>query len=239
MNIADKLMQIANNQKKVYDKGFADGSAEAQAISNGAFWDAYQENGNRTDYQNAFSGRGWTEETFKPKYDIIVSNAYMLFRYCGIKDLGEALRKAGVRLVIQHNQMSMTFNNTLLEVIYGIEFPTTFTSLNSCFHYNSYLREIRVPIPVMETTDMNAFANCHELREVSFSGAIGKSLNLQWSRFLSYASIVNIFQTLSSNVSGQTLTLSEEAVADAFDGIDSQEWTDLVATKSNWKITLI
>lgn len=239
MNIADKLMQIANNQKKVYDKGFADGSAEAQAISNGAFWDAYQENGNRTDYQNAFSGRGWTEETFKPKYDIIVSNAYMLFRYCGIKDLGEALRKAGVRLVIQHNQMSMTFNNTLLEVIYGIEFPTTFTSLNSCFHYNSYLREIRVPIPVMETTDMNAFANCHELREVRFSGAIGKSLNLQWSRFLSYASIVNIFQTLSSNVSGQTLTLSEEAVADAFDGIDSQEWTDLVATKSNWKITLI
>ena len=239
MNISDKLTQIANNQKKVYDKGFAEGSAEAQAISNGAFWDAYQENGNRTDYQNAFSGRGWTEETFKPKYDIIVSNAYMLFRYCGIKDLGEALRKAGVRLVIQHNQMSMTFNNTLLEVIDGVEFPTTFTSINSCFHYNAYLREIRVPIPVMETTDVNAFASCRELREVRFSGAIGKSLDLQLSRFLSYASIVNIIETLSPNVTGQTLTISEEAMADAFGDINSPEFDALVATKPNWKITLI
>lgn len=239
MSIAEKLTIIAENQRDVYNAGFTAGQAQGGGGDDSAFWDLYQENGNRRDYQNAFSGRGWTEETFTPKYDIIVSNAYMLFRYCGIKDLGEALRKAGVRLVIQQNQMQLSFNNTLLEVIDGVEFATTFTSLNSCFNSSSKLREIRVPIPVSEITDMNGFNYMNELREVSFSGAIGKSLNLQWSKKLSHDSIVNIIETLSGTVSGQTLTFAKDAVISAFGGIDAVEWTSLKNTKTNWTITLV
>lgn len=42
------------------------------------FWDDYQDNGNRTDYQLAFRGIGWTSKNFKPKYDIICSKANSL-----------------------------------------------------------------------------------------------------------------------------------------------------------------
>ena len=36
-----------------------------------AFWDTFQRNGERKDYRYGFSGIGWNDENFKPKYDII------------------------------------------------------------------------------------------------------------------------------------------------------------------------
>ena len=47
-----------------------------------AFWDRYQDYGDRRDYTMLFAGAGWTPETFKPKYKIIAgngSNHYMTF----------------------------------------------------------------------------------------------------------------------------------------------------------------
>ena len=45
---------------EVYEKGVSD--------EYDRFWDAYQDNGNRTDYRMAFCSTSWTEENFKPKY---------------------------------------------------------------------------------------------------------------------------------------------------------------------------
>ena len=51
------------------------------------FWDTYQQNGKRTNYQYAFSGKGWNDTTFKPKYDISVSgNGGWMFAGSQIKD---------------------------------------------------------------------------------------------------------------------------------------------------------
>lgn len=214
-----------------YDKGIEIGRIEGKQAEYDAFWDAYQQNGNRTDYANAFSGRGWTKETFKPKYDIIVTNTYMLFRYCGIKDLGEALKSAGVRLVIQQNQLSLTFNSTLLEVIDGVEFTTTFTSISQAFNYNSYLREIRVPIPVMETTGVDGFNNCNALEEVRFIGTIGKALDVHWSKNLSNASVQNIIDCLQdlTGTTAQKLTLNTAVVANMTEtqktAVSAKNWT--------------
>lgn len=52
------------------------------------FWDAYQDYGNRTSYDRAFAGIGWTDETFKPKYKInIVNSAYMTFANAMISEI--------------------------------------------------------------------------------------------------------------------------------------------------------
>jgi hypothetical protein len=56
-----------------YDKGYNDGIEAGRQAEYDAFWDSYQENGNRKDYRNAFSGTGWTDETYNPKYPIIVT----------------------------------------------------------------------------------------------------------------------------------------------------------------------
>ena len=259
--IAEKLSYIAENEPKVYQAGYEKGKSEGGdsegAYNEGfeagkqaeydAFWDRYQDNGNRTDYANAFSGRGWSESTFKPKYDMTVTNPYMLFRYCGIKDLGVAIRNSGKRLIIDNHTLSYSFNNTLLEIIDNVEFAQVLTKLDAAFNSSSLLREIRIPIPIIETTTLGAFSSCGALEEVRFNGTIGTStLNLQWSTKLSKASIENIVSCLSTTTNGLTVTLSKTSVNKAFetseganDGTTSAEWLALVATRSNWTISLV
>ena len=60
-----------------YDKGYTDG----QEAERSAFWDIYQDNGNRTVYQNAFSGAGWNDETFTPKYDMKPTSAVQMYKH--------------------------------------------------------------------------------------------------------------------------------------------------------------
>lgn len=63
---------------------------------------------------------------------------------------------------------------------------------------------------------------------------------------LSKPSITSIINCLSTTTSGLTVTLSKTAVNNAFetsegvaDGSTSQEWLNLVATKTNWTISLV
>ena len=62
MSIAEKLTTIAENQERVFEAGKKSQYDE--------FWDRYQENGTRTNYQFAFGGRGWKKTNLKPKYDV-------------------------------------------------------------------------------------------------------------------------------------------------------------------------
>jgi hypothetical protein len=63
MNIAEKLETIAEKQKKVYDAGFTAGQA-AGGNAMEEFWDNYYQQNNRTNYNYAFAGAGWTDDTF-------------------------------------------------------------------------------------------------------------------------------------------------------------------------------
>ena len=53
-----------------YNKGVEDGKQQAYD----AFWDAYQQNGTRTQYTYAFSGHGWNDVSYNPKYDIVATD---------------------------------------------------------------------------------------------------------------------------------------------------------------------
>ena len=257
MTIAEQVTRLKQDFDEVYEAGKAAGgggdtdAAYQQGVTDGKqaeydrFWGAYQQNGNRTDYQNCFSGEGWTDETFKPKYDIISTNGYMVFRRCGFQDLGATIRNSGKRVVINHDYLQFTFQQSQqLEVIEGIELQTPLIYINGAFAYCNKLRKIQT-LPISENATTLDFISIPLLEEISFSGVIPVSLSFQHSTKLNKASIESIIGHLSTTASGKTLTLSRTAVDNAFetskgaaDGETSDAWNTLRATKTNWTVTL-
>jgi len=82
------------------------------------------------------------------------------------------------------------------------------------------------------------FAGCKSLCNITFTGTIGKSLNMKDSP-LTKESITSVVNALSNTVTGQTLTLKLTAVNNAFGSTTSAEWTALAGTKTNWTISLV
>lgn len=174
------------------------------------FWDTYQDEGNRTDYTNAFSGIGWVNEIFKPKYPIDSPLKYnQLFRFAFITHINYDLNL------------------------------TKMTNANLVFDSCAKLVKIQKIITNENVTYTQWFGWCIALETIAFDGTIGKSIDFQYSTKLTKASILNIFSVLSSTVAGQTLTLSKTAVTNAFGSTTATEWTNLVATKTNWTISLV
>lgn len=78
------------------------------------FWDNYQDNGNRTDYFGAFSGEGWTDETYNPKYPINATNRTRLFACSKITDTKVPIIFAGnEKLIYDHNFYARSFDNSI------------------------------------------------------------------------------------------------------------------------------
>lgn len=80
MSIAEKLTTIAENEQKVYQAGEQAG----RNVENEQFWSVFQDNGNRTDYSNAFKGQWFSPTNFKPVFDIKPTRADSMFHNFGI-----------------------------------------------------------------------------------------------------------------------------------------------------------
>lgn len=126
------LDDMASGVNDVYDVGYAVGEQNAYD----AFWDAYQQNGERTNYTQGFSGYGWTDETFKPKYPIIANEARYMFAYVTISNIN-------VRIYIVGTDIRNFFERSTLKNVQEIVLtqPTVSTSWLS---YTSGLEEIRI-----------------------------------------------------------------------------------------------
>ena len=223
MSIAEKLTVAADNQKKVYEAG-------KQAEYN-TFWDLYQQNGNRTDYQNGFCGEGWMEETYKPKYDIFTTNSYMLFRRTGIKDLGAAIHNSGKRVVTSHTYLQFTFQQSQnLESIDGIEFTTPLTYVSGAFSYCNKLKKIQT-LPISEDATTLDFTNIPLLEDISFSGVIPVNISFAQSGKLTGASVQSVIDCLKdlTGATAQTLTFHKDVVNKLTqaqkDAIFAKNWT--------------
>ena len=253
LNISDKLEIIVENQQKVFDAG--------KQAEYDAFWDAFQNGGNRTYYGDAFRGAAF--EYVHPKHKITPKDkggASRIFYDCEFLKKAEAAY-IDLSQIPRGSHISETYYNTFtmcyeLEEVEDIGFVPTF-GYGSTFAYCLNLRKvamIRVDVDTQFSND--TFVKCTELEEITFKGEIGSDINFQWSTKLTRASIENIINHLSDNVSGKTLTLSKAAVDDAFvwtapnpDGEDFEyggleegsgnEWYPLVASKPNWQITLV
>lgn len=256
-DIATKLTAIAENQQRVYDAGYtagqsAGGDTEAayeQGVADGrqaeydAFWNAYQDNGNRKDYCGAFYGKGWNINNFKPMHPIktegTVSNMFRDISMPGV-DLADVLRVTGFD-TSKSSGFTYNFHSANCKGTPMVDASNANTFSNE--FANSKVEIIR--LKVSESTPYtNVFYNCKELVELYITGTIGKSgLDFQWSTRLSKDSIIRIINALSTNASGLSITLSRAAVESAFDSTTADEWTALIAPKiapnGGWTITLV
>jgi hypothetical protein len=219
------------------------------------FWDVYQQNGNRTMYNNAFASAGWTKDNFKPKYNIKPTNAYMMF-YDATNldvDLVEVCENQGITMDFSactnfNYFSSVGYAGNKIRRFGVIDARANANNLNNNIFTSSNVQTIDELI-VNENNKYatGTFGNCKALENLKITGTIGQNnFNVSSSTKLSKASIVSIVNALSTTTSGLSITLSKTAVNSAFatttggtDGSTSAEWTALVATRSNWTISLV
>ena len=67
--ISSNNAQIISNEESVYNAGIEKG----RDVEYNAFWDAYQKNGNRSQYDHAFYAY-WNDITYNPKYPIVATS---------------------------------------------------------------------------------------------------------------------------------------------------------------------
>lgn len=230
---AETLEQVPQRigEIKSYDEGYDVGVEDGKKAEHDAFWDAYQQNGNRTDYGNGFGGSGWNDETFSPKYNIVVANAYMLFRACAISNLASILERCGVTITLNVNNMNQAFNSTALTHIGGISFTQAFSTIDNVFAYSSKLVEIATTIPVDNCNIGYGFASCTALEEVRFSGTIAQMAYFANSSNLSADSVQSIIDALK-DLTGATAqkvtfhkTVGNKLTQAQKDAITAKNWT--------------
>lgn len=206
------------------------------------FWDAYQNNGNPVLGEYMFAGNRWTDDIFKPKYDIVVTNGMHLFSGTALTDIIALLKNAGV--VFDFSKSTST--SYLIQNSNSVTTCPTVdcTSRRSMNYFIIGCGGLRVVEKVIlksdgsqTFTDNYSFNNLPALEEIRFEGVIGQNgFNMQWSTKLSRESIGSIVNALSDTTSGLAVTLSKTAKEAAF---TAEEWAALIATKPNWTISLV
>lgn len=247
VEVADgtRTAELADKVGQVYEAG--------KKSEYDAFWDDYQDNGDRVNYNYGFFNKGWTGNNFRPKYDIRPTRATQMFAESNITDLVGILEECGVTLDFsQTTNIYMTFYWCTSLTRVGVVDTRACTNGAQTFYYlfgsDEKLKSIEKLILKDDGSQVfsNTFSGCINLQELRIEGVIGQNgVNLQQSPRLSKASITSIINALSTTTSDLAVTLSKTAVDTAFEeeggavGSVSTEWENLVATKKNWTISLI
>lgn len=236
------LDQMAESVPEVYEAG--------KKSEYDAFWDNYQQNGNRTIYNSAF-GCCWNKDNFKPKYSLRPTSAYMMFfnNTGAVIDLGEVAEDYFDNLGIEldfSKAKNLTYGIATLhakrfkkiDISSASSTMQLFYSHNNVVNNNNSVEEIDEFVSSEITTYENStFQHAIWLREIRIKGVIATGvINFQWNTKLSKASIESIVNALSPNTSGLTCTLSQTAVNNAF---TTSDWNTLKDTKTNWNIALV
>ena len=218
-----------------------------------AFWEDFQQSGNRTDYAYAFYGSGAKEfwgDRFAPKYDMQPTNATSMFQYSHASNINlkEGLSKHGVKFDLSKcTSAGSCFNYSALGDLPELDLralskiPLMFYSCSS-----KVIDKIILKSDGSQTFE-NPFNSCTSLEEVRFEGVIGQNgLNFKSATKLSADSIESIINALSATTSGLSITLSKTAVdaackemeGDGWDSTNSMWFPWLTGTKPNWTISL-
>lgn len=232
-------------EEAALDKGgYTEGFDAGKQAEYDAFWDAYQQNGARGDYQyGGFGGNGWDDNSYKPKYTPKPVHAYNMFQGCYITEI----TNVDFSTV---NSIGGTFAySSKLKKIGKIN-PPNLTDCTNAFRLCPKLETIEL-LKLNENTKINTqtFDSLPELKNVTIEGNINGSITLGQSTKLTKDSITSIINALWSGSSGKTLTLSKTAVDTAWawedwdgsmrPGSTDGLWLELRDSKSNWTITLV
>lgn len=195
---------------EVYDKGRTDEWSK--------FWDALQQNGQRTDYNYAFYTNGglsylWTEENFKPKYSIKPTTANRCFNRIGVKDVAKLFEDRGI--VLDTSQCTDTAY--LFAQCDSLHLPTLDLSVSKSitgFIFYSSVKKIDKIIWSETITDAtNPFVGCWQLSEFESEGTLAISVSFA-SCPLTVETIKGLLLCLknyagTSNAGTHILTLSD------------------------------
>lgn len=204
---------------EVYNEGKADGITEGRKAEYDAFWDTYQQNGNRTDYNSAFGGVGWTNDTFKPKYDITPSDAYMIFRMSKLSgDLVEILAENGVSIYWNKVLSALfAFSHSNFTRIGTIDLSNLTNNGNSAganylVQYSTKLKTIdRIILPSIGVKFGAAFDGCTALENLVLEGTLRDNFDVK-SCPLTHDSLMSIINALGDGLS-YTLTIGATNLA--------------------------
>lgn len=225
LSIADKLTTIAANEQKVYEAG--------QKSEYDRFWDAFQQNGSRDDYQYAFYG-AWTNEIFRPKYGFVLRGIGVdrMFFNSKIADIKGALEQAGV---VFDTSKCTRFENTFYQASTNsvpIMDASNCSSMMLAFYSAQNLKSIEIKNVKDTCTFDRSFNSNYKLEHISITGTVGKSISFKDSNLLTNASVQNIIDCLK-DLTGQT---TQALTVHATVGANMTEAQKAEITAKNWQL---
>lgn len=214
-NISDGGFErgYAEGETKGYEKGYTEG--EVKGFEDGAkseydrFWDAIQ---NKGDYSCSninnldlprnthLFGLGWTNATFKPKYDVIVLDANT-FVYSEIEDL----RPETVGVNIDFSRLN-NFNYILRKAktkyigVVDMTNATTGWCVLRGAENLEYVEKLILPIKDLEFQN-GGFA-IDNLMHIAFENEFLSYVAFNWCTKLTHQSLINILNALYDYVNG-------------------------------------
>lgn len=254
MTIAEQIVRAKADLDNVYDIGYQEGRVFGWNLGIedgiGKALDIIQSYGTRKDYASAFAYAAWTDETFRPNYDIKpVGSAAHMFRGTRIVDLEAVLQRQGVELdTSKATNLNNAFNSSYFQVLPAIDVTgMTTTATNNSATSMAIQPKTKTIRRIKSKEDLFWSPNCFQfatgLINLEIEGVIGSEFNVEKCESLSKVSITSIVNALSVNTGGFTAKFSLSAVNKAFetseganDGSTSAEWATLKATKPNWEI---
>ena len=216
---------MAEAVPKVYDKG--------KQAEYDEFWDTYQQNGNRTEYSNAFAGVGWNNETFKPKYDLKPTNAYMMFRHTEIDEIYDTLDELGITLDTSNLTNAQYIFCTSRTKRIGVVDLSKATVTNYTFYGSAFETIEKLIFSENTVIAPSIFTNTSNLKNLTVEGVIAGSLDIGASKVLTVASLNSIITHLkdfSGTTTSRTLTLGEANLAKLADTEKA------IATQKGWTL---
>ena len=248
LSLDDMASQIDRVNTIGFENGVWKGIEDGRQAQYDEFWDAYQNNGTKTNYQYAFCGGSWDARTFKPKYLIKPTDAMYMFLDCGRYNESREnidLREFDIDFSKCENMAGAFMNAIGIGAIGEVKVLANWVQ-NNTFSGASNLHTIELYYLTNGTQNFNnTFAGCTSLANITIGGVIAGTISFAPCPFTK-ESITSIVEHLSASMTGKTLTLKKSAVDSAFetaqgaqDGSGSQKWATLIATKSNWTISLV
>ena len=197
------------------------------------FWDAFFETlayngaGGARNFQLAFAGAGWNDETFKPNRVIKPLSAYRMFTWALVTDISTAnIDFSECTNFLQMLEYARTTNAGVIDT-------RSATSLAYMFSQASRLVSVeKIILKDDGSQQLDAmFSGCGNLKEVRFEGVIGKSIATSHSPSLSSESVQSIIDHLKdlTGATAQTLTLHATVGAKLTqaqkDAVSAKNWT--------------
>ena len=184
------------------------------------FWDRFQQNGSKTNYNYAFYGTNWNDAIFKPKYDIIATNLTQGFYDTEITNLVDRLEEQGVRFDVSGcKSLGYAFGHSALTVLPKLDMSSCTNSDSMCVGCYYLTRCEGIVSSDITKFHTGTFQNCSALEHIIFEGTIASNITLQWSKKLDIESLISLFRCLKffasddTNYMTKTITLSAESWA--------------------------